>query len=166
MRKFKFRLQTPYDVILWKEKLVKQEVKERQTVYDQEEQDLNQRLEELTGLNNQERGLQGQSVSIERVIVLKELQEMQKFGIKLQQGIVEKAWSRLEDSRQALNEAVTEKKSMDRLRARRYRQFLDDCLRQEQIVIDEVAVTSFWRTKGSYESNQPIRQRLTRSKRF
>lgn len=164
MNIFKFRLQTPYNVISWREKLAKQEVKERQMAYDHEMQFLNEKLDEMTHLNNRERGLQGQSVLIEKLIILKELQEMSIVGIKFQQEVVEQALFRLEESHQRLTEVSKEKKSMEKLKERRYRRFLEECLRQEQIVIDEVAVTSFWRTHSRSETDE-AHQGVIRSER-
>ncbi len=155
MNGFKFRLQTPYNVISWRERLIKQEVKKRQTVYQREEQILNQKLHEMMSLSDQERELKGENVPVESIIVLKELQAMSKVGIRLQQEVVSDVLSLLEESQQQLIEATKEKKSMAKLKEKRYQQFLNEQLRQEQKVIDEVAVQGFWRKKDSYPISEP-----------
>ncbi len=148
MNTFKFRLQTPYNVASWREKLAKQEVKERQNAYDQEEQTLNDKLTGMKHLIDQERGLQGKNVPVKSMIMLKELQGMSQAEVRLQREVVDQALSRLEESRQELTEVAREKKSMEKLKERRYQTFLNEYRWQEQISLDEVAVTSFWRNQG------------------
>ena len=59
MTRFKFRLQTPYDLASWREKMAKQDVKEKQMVYDREEECLNEKLAGMKSLIDMERSLQG-----------------------------------------------------------------------------------------------------------
>ena len=157
MNNFKFRLQTPYDVASWRERLVKQEVKERQMTYDEEEQSLMEKLAGMNHLIDQERGLQGQNVPLNIMIILKELQRMSQTGVRMQQEVVDQALSRLEDSRQELTEVAREKKSMEKLKERSYKNFLNEIQSQEQIGLDEVAVTSFWRNR--HEHKDSIKER-------
>ncbi|MGI6548910.1 MAG: flagellar export protein FliJ [Syntrophomonadales bacterium] len=153
MNTFKFRLQTPYDVASWREKIAKQEVKERQIAYDHEEQTLNEKLAGMRHLIDQERELQGRHVSFKNIISLKELQGMSQVGVRVQQKAVDQALSRLEESRRELTELAREKKSMEKLKERRYQEFLNEYRWQEQVSLDEVAVTSFWRNRSGQEKN-------------
>lgn len=59
MNRFKFRLQTPYDLASWREKQAKQELREKQMVYDREEECLNEKLAGMRSLIDEERSLQG-----------------------------------------------------------------------------------------------------------
>ncbi|MGE5545154.1 MAG: flagellar export protein FliJ [Bacillota bacterium] len=154
MNKFKFRLQTPYDVVIWREKLAKQELRERQMAYDQEEDRLHEKLAGMKSLLDKERSLRGQNVSINKMVVIKELQNMSQTLVRLQREAVDQALARLEESRQELTEVTREKKSMEKLKERRYAKFLYEYQCQEQTAIDEVAVNSFWRKqKGNGRIN-------------
>ncbi|NLW44622.1 MAG: hypothetical protein GXY92_05510 [Syntrophomonadaceae bacterium] len=145
MTRFKFRLQTPYDLASWREKMAKQDVKEKQMVYDREEECLNEKLAGMKSLIDKERSLQGKNVSIGNMVMLKELQNLSKAVVQMQTEVVKKAWTELEESRHELKEISKEKKSMEKLRERRYARYLYEWRWQEQSAIDEAAVTGFWR---------------------
>jgi flagellar FliJ protein len=145
MNRFKFRLQTPYDLASWREKQAKQELKEKQMVYDREEECLNEKLAGMRSLIDEERSLQGKNVSIDNMVMLKELQNLSKAVVQMQTEVVKQALTELEESRHELKEVRREKKSMEKLRERRYARYLYECLWQEQSAIDEAAVTGFWR---------------------
>jgi flagellar FliJ protein len=79
------------------------------------------------------------------MVMLKELQNLSKAVVQMQTEVVKQALTELEDSRHELKEVRREKKSMEKLRERRYARYLYECLWQEQSAIDEAAVTGFWR---------------------
>lgn len=154
MNRFKFRLQTPYDVVSWRERLAKQELKERQAAYDQEEDCLNEKVTGMKNLIDKERNLKGKNVSIDKMVILKELQNMSKNIVRMQREVVDQALAKLEESRYELSEVTREKKSMEKLRGRRYAEFLDEFRGQEQAIIDEAAVTGFWRKRNQSNTRE------------
>ena len=111
MNRFKFRLQTPYDLASWREKQAKQELREKQMVYDREEECLNEKLAGMRSLIDEERSLQGKNVSIDNMVMLKELQNLSKAVVQLQTEVVKQALTELEESRHELKEVSREKKS-------------------------------------------------------
>jgi len=155
MNKFKFRLQTPYELASWREKIAKQELKEKQMVYDREEECLNEKLAGMRSLIDMERSLQGKNVPINNMVILKELQNMSKVVVQMQTEVVKRALTELEESRHELKEVRREKKSMEKLRERRYTRYLYECQLQEQSVIDEAAVTGFWRKQNGSPAVDP-----------
>lgn len=157
MNRFKFRLQTPYDVVTWREKLAKQELKERQVLFDKEEDCLNEKLDGMKLLVDKERSLQGQNISFDELVILKELQNMSKTVVRLQREVVAQTLAKLEESRLELTEVSREKKSMEKLKGRRYAKYLEECQWQEQVLIDEVAVTNFWRKQNQSDRQDNMR---------
>lgn len=79
------------------------------------------------------------------MVMLKELQNLSKAVVQLQTEVVKQALTELEESRHELKEVSREKKSMEKLRERRYARYLYECQWREQSAIDEAAVTGFWR---------------------
>lgn len=157
MNRFKFRLQTPYNVVAWREKLAKQELKERQVLFDKEEDCLNEKLDGMKLLVDRERSLQGQNISFDKLVILKELQNMSKTVVRLQREVVAQTLAKLEESRLELTEVSREKKSMEKLKGRRYAKYLEECQWQEQVIIDEVAVTNYWRKQNQSDRRDTMR---------
>ncbi|NLV16984.1 MAG: flagellar export protein FliJ [Syntrophomonadaceae bacterium] len=149
MKNFAFRLQTPFNVITWKEKLAKQEFKEKQSAYDREVEILCNSSQNLSDLSDQARDFMGCRVSIDNMVVLKDYQEVLSNRVRCQQVVVDQAYSMLEETRLHLSQAVKEKKTLEKLKDKRYEQFLQECMRQDQIVIDEAAVIGFNRESKS-----------------
>jgi len=159
MKGFKFRLETSYNLISWRENLVKQEVREKQTRYDQAGLILNQMVEGKEKLNDQLRCLQGQRVTLDSIGAMTELLELSRSMIRAQQEEVEQSLRQLDESWARLQEVRKEKKSLARLRERRYQEYVADYLRQEQKEIDEVAVSGYWRNAGADRLKETVRNR-------
>ncbi|NLB18116.1 MAG: flagellar export protein FliJ [Syntrophomonadaceae bacterium] len=149
MRNFTFRLQTPFNVVTWKEKLAKQEFKEKQTAYDREVEILCCNSQDLSDLSDQEREFMGCSVSAENMVALKEYQVVLANRVRSQQVVVDQTYLVLEETRLHLSQTVKEKKTLEKLKDKRYEQFRQECIRQDQKVIDEAAVIGFNREQKS-----------------
>ncbi len=63
--------------------------------------------------------------------------------IREQEELTEASRIEMEQVRDKLIRTITERKVMEKLKGRQYREYLQECLRQEQKEIDEMAVARF-----------------------
>lgn len=149
MKGFNFRLQTPFNVVTWKEKMVKEELREKQMVYDHQVEILDGNMRSLKEISDQDRELNGSQISVDTMILLREYQGVLSSRIRMQQEVVDEALEVLEETRGRLTETMKEKKAMEKLKDRQYQRFNEERLRQDQNLIDEVAVIGYSRTRQS-----------------
>lgn len=141
MKAFEFRLQTKLDITSRQEDMAKEEVRKRQADYDRELEVLTTMLNMLAELHDRLRAKKGQSLRVDEVIVLTNFTKVLKNDIENQALAVRQAEMALERARQELLEIMKERKTLEKLKENEYQEYLQEMLRLEQGVLDELAIT-------------------------
>ncbi|NPV25923.1 MAG: flagellar export protein FliJ [Firmicutes bacterium] len=149
MRRFKFKLQTNLDLVYKREELLKQEFFQQQKRFNQEMKALKQLRERCQQLQDEMRGVVQGTLNLARIKLYNDFFPMLLKQIKQQSIQVESARQDLESARHALMKIVKEKKILEKLRQRQWEIYQQEVLREEQKVIDELAVTGFYRHMNS-----------------
>lgn len=146
MRAFEFRLQTKLDITLQQEELARVELVEKQAAYDREMAEL-QRLEaHLEAVYDSLRGKRG-GIHVDSFIITKDYVKFMREQIDNQYRVVEEAEQILEIARFHYMELVKERKALEKLYEREFQEYLREVNRAEQTLIDEVALSRFWRAE-------------------
>lgn len=144
MRKFKFRLQVLLDlaVKLEEQQLNKTRVAERQLRKEQET------LESL--MEDKQTALYSQQENMLKGCSVQELIEMQFYLDKLarqisrQQTQVAEAEKAYQDEMAMLQEKMRYRKMLENLRAKAWEEHRQKQLKEEQIILDELALVRYW----------------------
>ncbi|AVX20771.1 MULTISPECIES: flagellar export protein FliJ [Carboxydocella] len=144
MRKFKFRLQALLDlaVKLEEQQLNKTRVAERQLRKEQET------LESL--MEDKQTALYSQQENMLKGCSVQELIEMQFYLDKLarqisrQQTQVAEAEKAYQDEMAMLQEKMRYRKMLENLRAKAWEEHRQKQLKEEQIILDELALVRYW----------------------
>lgn len=145
MKAFEFRLQTKLDLTNRQEDMAKEEARKKQADYDSEFDLLNSMLDMMAQLYDRLRKKRGHSLRVDEVIVLNNFMKVLKTNIENQELAVKRAEIALERARQELLEIMKERKTLEKLKENEYKEYLQEMLRLEQVVLDEVAITRYSR---------------------
>lgn len=151
MKVYAFRLQTKLDITLRQEDIAKNELRDMQAVYDHELIVLQRLKDYQTELFGDIRGKRGY-LRIDDLILLKDYLKVLAEEIDNQNRVVCEAEENLEKARQHFMEIMRERKALEKLKERDYQEYLKEIIREEQALIDEVAIVRFWRS-GMRESD-------------
>jgi flagellar FliJ protein len=144
MKKFVFRLQTKLDLVRRQEDQAKENLRLKQTRYQRELASLHSLHQKMRSLEAKWRDFNGKILSVDELILYRRYKEILNERIVLQQEKVYECSLLVEEARKVLLEILKEKKTLEKLRARQYREYWREVMRQEQILIDEVAVRGFY----------------------
>lgn len=146
MKRFEFGLQTKLDVTVTREDQAKQELALRRAQLDSEKR----RLQALEAEREQcyQRLRQGQQevLQLDQLALVKSYLPRLKERIAAQAEQVRRAENEVQAAQQRLQELMQERKALEKLRDKEYAEYQQEVLRQEQLVIDEVAITGYWRS--------------------
>lgn len=146
MPRFKFKLQRVLEIKEHKEELLKNELAEANRIHQQERRILNE-LEE-----NRERHLSDFSqAQTQEFLLIEDLKIRLRFIKKLafdlidQEQKVREALKKTEEVREELVKASQEKKVLERLKEKHYKEFLKEEDSKEQHTLDEIALSMYFR---------------------
>ncbi|MCR4400736.1 MAG: flagellar export protein FliJ [Syntrophomonadaceae bacterium] len=146
MKRFEFGLQTKLDVTVTREDQARQELALRRAQLDSEQR----RLQALEGEREQcyQRLRQGQQevLQLDELALVKSYLPRLKERIAAQAERVRRADNEVQAAQERLQELMQERKALEKLRDKEYAEYQQEVLRQEQLVIDEVAITGYWRS--------------------
>lgn len=149
MKKFKFRLQKILAVRLLKEKeqkLVVARVNDRLRA----ETDLLFRLEEeYTTLKIELKSKHNRRMSVNDLLAYNSYFAYLEAKIEIKKEIILELETRLKVEREKLQLLVKDRKVLDKLREKKYKQYWDSYLREEQSSLDEIAIGLVVRGTGN-----------------
>lgn len=151
MKRFRYRLQTKLNVVSREESMAKAELARRQREYLKQVRLLRAWEQELESTYDRLRSKDGAVTTVHEIISVKEYVPVLRERIRWQRTKVEKAQEEVNRARERLYEIMKERKALEKLKDRRWKEYLVEFRKQEQLVLDEVAMTRFWRgrTEGS-----------------
>lgn len=145
MAKFKYRMQSILEVKKKLEEQAKNEFAAARAALNEEEEKLEQLKKRKEAYEEEGRALREDTLNIMDIIENKEaLLRMDEF-IADQQLNVKRAEDRMEEARLALQTAMQESKTQDKLRERAFEQFMKDENARESKEIDELVSYTYGR---------------------
>lgn len=148
MKPFVFKLQSALNLKFREEDRLKERLHEANLVYRKNVSilaGLQCRLEEICNII---RGKQTDNLNIQEIRTCSEFIAVLNQRIVEQERVTEDSRIKMENVRSELLQIVRERKVMEKLKARHYKDYLNECLRQEQKEIDEMAMAGYMH-KGS-----------------
>lgn len=143
MRRFQFRLQTNLEVTRRREDILRQELKKRQTSYQEAVKELN-RLEKLyRQLGEKLYRDCREGVAVEIIQLFKNYMQVIEASLQQQKITVEHRKAELEHCRANLLALVKKRKVMEKLRERRWQEYCYRVRWEEQKELDETATARF-----------------------
>lgn len=148
MKAFRFRLQTSLDIAERQEQIAREELMARILKRDNLQLQLERAEIRLKGMEQSIRDLVQENMPLERVLiiinyipVMREL--IDNIGAELQA-----AEQEVENARQILLGRAKETRTLTKLREKEWLLYLEECNREEQKLIDEIAITRYSRQKS------------------
>lgn len=153
MARFDFKLQRVLEYKGYKEDQIKIELSQANQLYSQEEGilwDMEEKIDDcLMRLQHEQIAKLNQTISIDELIWYHNYLSGLKQLIARQKKRLEELLAKIEEIRQRLIKASQEKRVLERLKEKKWLEFKEEIVRQEQSFLDEVAITEFRREKDS-----------------
>lgn len=143
MKPFVFKLQTSLDVKLKREELQKEELARATKIYRENTDVLKSMRHRLIDIQEILRGKQHKQIDVLDILNYQDYIPALIERIKQQETVTEESRQAMEDERQKLVEIMRERKVLEKLRAKHYHEYVQECLREEQKEIDEMATMGF-----------------------
>jgi flagellar FliJ protein len=145
MRRFRFRLQGFLNLKEQEEKLQRLKFAQALLEYQEHFRVLQRVQEELEQLQQAKRELRRGQVQPE-YLIMGELYEVRKQKEKEErEGIVDESKKRLTKAEESFQQVLKEKKMLERMKERAWKDYYQEYLRQEQKNLDDVGNLCFWR---------------------
>ncbi len=149
MKRFEYRLQTKLDLTVKQEEAARTELARCQREYRLQVARLNHLHQKQSSVYEKMRGSQRQVVELSQVILLKKYLQVIKGNILQQAEKVALAQVEVDRAHGELLGVMIERKTLQKLRERKWHEYVQEFNRQEQKAIDEVAMTTYWRVNQS-----------------
>ena len=143
MKPFVFKLQTSLDVKLKREELQKEELARATKIYRENTDVLKSLGHRLIEIQEILRGKQQEQIDILDILNYQAYIPVLIERIKQQEIVTEESRQVMESERQKLVEIMRERKVLEKLRSKHYQEYVQECLREEQKEIDEMATVGF-----------------------
>ncbi len=147
MKRFRFRLQTKLALVYAEESMAKTEVARRLRDYEEEARLLSAYEQELDATYERFRRMRDATVGVQEIIAIREYLPVLRGRIQMQRMRSDKAFAELTRARQRLYEIIKERKALEKLKEKRWRDYMRDFRRHEQAVLDEAAAVRFYRVR-------------------
>lgn len=145
MKRFQYRLQTKLDVTLSQEEAAKKDLAEHRHRYYNQLARLEEMQQELGYLYQRIRTRNSQVVDMGEVTLVKNYLPVLRERIARQMEHVRLLHVEMDRAYNKLVEIMRERKALENLKEKEWREYLEEFNRQEQLQIDEVALTGYWR---------------------
>lgn len=143
MKPFVFKLQTALDIKVRNEDRQKEELQIKTKIYMDNLQILKNYENKLLEAQDNVREMQQQRVDYFRINFCLEYINILNERINNQKNVVEECRKEMEAARAKLLILMKERKVIEKLKERHYREYIRESLREEQKLIDEMATISF-----------------------
>ncbi|NLK51260.1 MAG: flagellar export protein FliJ [Syntrophomonadaceae bacterium] len=143
MQKFKFRLQTSLKVALKREDMQRIELHRCHTAYQEALDDLKQLQQQFATQEEELRKIQLKQPQVEMMRLYRNFMLVLHLRIQEQSHQVKHLFSELTSCRLKLQALMQERKVLEKLEQRRWREYQQEVLREEQKFIDELALRGY-----------------------
>lgn len=143
MKPFVFKLQMALDLKLKEEDDRKEKLHRQTELYQAECARLNELVARLNQVYALLRDKQSTTINVMEVKEIVDYVPVLRERISRQEETTEASRMEMEQARLRLLATVKERKAIEKLREKHYQRFLQECLRQEQKEIDEMASVGF-----------------------
>jgi len=143
VKPFKFKLQTSLDVKLKREEIQKEELAGASKIYRENTDILTSLRIRLTNIQENLRRKQSELIDVLDIVNYQDYIPVLIERIKKQELITEQSRQAMENERQKLVQIMRERKVLENLRTKHYQAYVQECLREEQKQIDEMATVGF-----------------------
>jgi flagellar FliJ protein len=148
MKVFHFRLQTSLDIALRQEQIAREDLMARIFQRDKLQAQLEQARRRLEGMQQDIRELTQQNAPLEKILIIINYVPVMREVIEDIVNKIEIAEQEVEKARQVLLGRVKETRILNKLREKEWSLYLEECNREEQKLIDEIAITSYYRQQS------------------
>lgn len=152
VKRFEYRLQTKLDLTVKQEEAARMELARCQREYRLQAAQLNRLYQKQSSVYERMRGSQRQVVELSQVVLLKNYLQVIKDNIRQQAEKVARAQVEVDRAHEELLGVMVERKTLQKLREKKWHEYIQEFNRQEQKAIDEVAMTTYWRVNQSDRS--------------
>lgn len=143
IKQFVFKLQSALDLKLREEDILKENLRRATELYMENTALLSSLKNRLDEIYDSFREIQSGYVDLVRTQNCSDYIPVMVDRIMKQENLTEESRLKMEQVRTELIKTITDRKVMEKLKARQYKEYLQECLRQEQKEIDEMAVTRY-----------------------
>ncbi len=143
MKPFVFKLQTALDLKLKEEDLQKEELHKATRIYKQNLKQLRSLQGRLVEIQDLLRGKQVKKIEILEIKRCQDYIPVLHDRIKQQEEVTENSRRKMEQVRGKLLAVMKERKILEKLKARHYREYMREFRREEQKQIDEMATVRY-----------------------
>lgn len=143
MKPFAFKLQTSLDVKLKREEIQKEELSKVTKIYRENADFLADLRNRLIDLQQILREKQTEHINVPDIMNYQDYIPVLIARIKQQEIITEEFHQAMERERQKLVGIMRERKVLEKLKTKHYQAYIQECLREEQKLIDEMATVGF-----------------------
>lgn len=145
VKPFKFKLQTPLDIAERQEQLAREELLACITERDKIQQELKWNVSRLERMKQLIREYTEKHSSLQRVLLIKEfIPVLTKLIINIEDRL-NLAEQEVERARGVLLERTKETKTLNKLHEKEWQLYLQEWNREEQKLVDEIAITGHFR---------------------
>jgi flagellar FliJ protein len=148
MKAFHFRLQTSLDIAERQEQIAREELMARIQERDKLKVQLENAKRRLKGMEQSIRDSVQENMPLERVLIIVNYIPVMREVIDNIANELESAEQEVEKARQILLGRVKETRTLNKLREKEWLLYLEECNREEQKLIDEIAITRYSRQKS------------------
>lgn len=148
MKVFRFRLQTSLDIAEQQEQIAREELMARILERDNLQVQLEKAEIRLKGMEQSIRDSVKENMPLEKIlIIINYIPVMREIMDNIAHEL-ESAEQKVENARQTLLERVKQTRTLNKLRQKEWLLYLEECNREEQKLIDEIAITRYSRQKS------------------
>lgn len=145
MKAFKFRLQTPLDIAERQEQMAREELSAKIIGRDNLRQELNRATSRLNQIEELIRNYIQQRSSLQKILLVKEFIPVLHTMILDIDERLKTAEHEVDTARDILVERIKETKTLKKLKEQEWQVYLQEWNREEQNIVDEIAISRYYR---------------------
>lgn len=145
MKAFRFRLETSLNIAERQEQMAREELLARMAKRDAIQEQLNLAWGQLHSLEQNIRDSMSARIPLENILIIKDYIPVVREMIANLGADLRQAEQELEEARSQLLEKVKETRTLQKLKQKEWRLYLLEWNREEQKLIDEIAITGHFR---------------------
>ncbi|MGI5920214.1 MAG: flagellar export protein FliJ [Syntrophomonadaceae bacterium] len=146
MKPFKFKLQTVQSLAERQEQLAREELARCINIRNQIRQELELAVSRLTQMEELIKAYTETGRSLARILLIKDYIPVQRSVINETEERLKLAEEEVEKARQMLQERSRETNTLEKLHEKEWHSYLQEFNREEQKIVDEMAINRYYRT--------------------
>lgn len=145
MRPFQFRLQTKLDLSSREEQQIREELQIRILQREQKQRELDEVTSKLDEIETAMKALMAEGFRLEEFLILKNYLPIVRSMRLNKEAELTQAEAAIAETRNVLIEKMKERKILEKLREKEWVAYLTELNKEEQKIIDELAINSHFR---------------------